>query len=113
MSLKKSNKPVIYSVGHSAYTSGAFISLLQSFSIESVADIRRNPGYSQYPWFNKELLVKDLEKAGIDYIHLESLGGRRVTQENSPNNRLRSTSMRGYADHMVTPEFKSSMQVLE
>jgi len=54
-----------------------------------------------------------LQEAGIEYVHLEGLGGRRKTQKNSMNDRWRNDSFRGYADYMETADFKRAVENLE
>ncbi|MEJ7676706.1 MAG: DUF488 domain-containing protein [Segetibacter sp.] len=72
------SKPnVIYTIGHSTHTSEEIISMLQSFQIELVADIRSLPGSRRYPHFNKEALEISLSLNNIKYVHLIDLGGRR------------------------------------
>lgn len=90
-----------------------FIDMLQSFGIEILTDIRRFAGSRKYPQFNQENLALSLKAAGIDYIHLENLGGRRKLQKNSKNNRWRNESFRGYADYMETAEFEKAIAGLE
>lgn len=90
-----------------------FIVMLQSFDIEMLADIRRFAGSRKYPQFNQENLAISLKANGIDYNHLEDLGGRRKTQKDSKNNLWRNESFRGYADYMETEEFKKAIAELE
>ena len=86
---------------------------LKSFNIELLADIRRFPGSKKYPQFNQGNLAKALKEAGIDYVHLEDLGGRRKMQKDSINSRWRNESFRGYADYMQTSAFKNAIESLE
>jgi uncharacterized protein (DUF488 family) len=113
MSFKKPHQPTLYTVGHSTYKQTDFLNLLRSFDIKTVADIRRFPGSKKYPWFNKEELEAALQHAGIGYVHLEGLGGRRKVQEGSKNSRWRNASFRGYADYMETDEFREAIAALE
>jgi uncharacterized protein (DUF488 family) len=47
-------------------------------------------------------------QAGIDYVHLKSLGGLRKPKKNSTLNAgWRNDSFRVYADYMQTPEFQA------
>ena len=46
----------IWTIGHSTRTLEELLSMLQSFSIELVADVRNFPGSRKYPYFNKESL---------------------------------------------------------
>src|SRR5690349_16505641 len=104
---------LVYTIGHSTHAIEVFISMLQSFSIELVADIRNFPGSRRYPQFNKDNLEISLQQAGINYIHLKELGGRRKPLPNSINTNWRNEAFRGYADYMQTDEFKNGMIKLE
>lgn len=103
----------IYTIGHSTHSIETFIAMLQSFDIRMLADIRRFPGSRKYPWFNKEYLSDALQKAGIHYMHLEALGGRRKMRKDSKNDRWRNDSFRGYADYMETADFEKAVAELE
>lgn len=62
------------------------------------------------PHFNRESLEKTLPEAGIRYVWLKALGGRRgKIRDDSPNVALRSPSFRNYADHMLTREFECAI----
>jgi uncharacterized protein (DUF488 family) len=65
------------------------------------------------PHFNRESLAKALPEAGIRYIWMKELGGRRKKSlAASPNLALRNESFRNYADHMLTPEFEHALAEL-
>src|SRR5690606_40945577 len=87
-----SEERVVYTVGHSTHNITRLIAMLQSFGIRTLVDIRRFPGSRKFPDFNKEQLEQELQKAGINYIHLEGLGGRRQVQKNSKNDRDRKST---------------------
>lgn len=103
----------IYTIGHSTRSLAEFLNMLQFFDIKILADIRSLPGSRKYPQFNKEDLKISLENAGIQYLHLADLGGRRKVKKGSKNNRWNNASFRGYADYMVTEEFKNAIVELE
>lgn len=67
----------LYTIGHSNITASAFTDLLKQYQIQVVVDVRSSP-YSQYsPQFNRELVEKTLEEAGIEYKFAgDYLGGR-------------------------------------
>ncbi|MDB5229314.1 MAG: hypothetical protein JWN76_119 [Chitinophagaceae bacterium] len=104
---------IIYTVGHSTRGIEEFISMLQSFNIEILADVRHYPGSRAFPQFNKDALEISLPAARIEYVHLMGLGGRRKPQVNSINTAWRHTAFRGYADYMQTNEFKTAVKDLE
>jgi uncharacterized protein (DUF488 family) len=103
----------IWTIGHSTKTIDHFISALQSFNIELVADIRSFPGSRRYPHFNKEALEVSLPVNGINYTHLKELGGRRRAKEDSINTGWRNAAFRGFADYMQTDNFKKGIEQLE
>lgn len=103
----------IYTIGHSTHRIADFVSMLQSFQIKTVADIRHFPGSKKFPWFNKENVKETLRLNGINYVHLLGLGGRRKVNKNSINNRWNNDSFRGYADYMETPDFENAANELQ
>lgn len=104
---------IIYTIGHSTHSFDKFLKMLQSFHIKGLVDIRRLPGSCKYPQFNQDNLKTSLEDAGIQYRHLEDLGGRRKAKANSRNNRWRNESFKGYADYMETEKFGKAIGRLE
>lgn len=76
----KEAKDEIYTIGHSNIDLEKFFAMLNG--IEILVDARSEP-YSKYvPQFNSDILKKQLEKAGIEYIFLKNdyvgniIGGR-------------------------------------
>jgi uncharacterized protein (DUF488 family) len=83
---------------------------LQSHSIKNLVDIRAFPTSRRLPHFNRENLERSLAEAGIRYLWMKDLGGRRKKSlEVSPNVSLRNDSFRNYADYMLSPEFERAM----
>ena len=104
---------IIWTIGHSTRTIEEFISLLHSFNIALLADIRSYPGSKRYPHFNKTSLEASLREAGIQYVHFPGLGGRRKPRPDSTNTAWRHAAFKGYADYMETDEFKQAIEELE
>lgn len=97
----------LYTIGHSTRTLDELIEALRAHSILTLADIRSFPMSRRLPHFNRESLEKTLPAAGIQYVWMKELGGRRKTiRDDSPNIALRNSSFRNYADHMLTEEFQ-------
>lgn len=111
--LKGHERPRIWTIGHSTREIDQFIAMLRSFGIELLADVRHFPGSRKFPHFNKLLLKEALERAGIEYLHFEDLGGRRKPKPDSIHTEWRNEAFRGYADHMETPAFRDSIELLE
>lgn len=102
----------VFTVGHSTRTLPEFVSLLKAHGIRRVVDVRSVPRSRHTPQFNQARLARKLRGAGIAYLHLKKLGGRRHTSKASVNLGWRNTSFRGFADYMQTPEFTAGIQQL-
>jgi uncharacterized protein (DUF488 family) len=99
----------IWTIGHSTRTLEAFVAVLHAHGIEAIADVRRFPGSRRLPQFNEPALADGLERAGIAYRSLTSLGGRRRPQPDSVNTGWRHEAFRGYADHLASEEFADGL----
>jgi uncharacterized protein (DUF488 family) len=97
--------PSINSVGHGTRASEEFVDVLRTAGVNTLADIRSAPGSRRHPQFGQAALAASLKDAGIDYVHLRGLGGRREPATDSPHVALKVDAFRGYADHMSTDEF--------
>lgn len=103
----------IWTIGHSTLPASEFVALLLRHGITLLVDIRRHPGSRNAPQFGQAALCEALDAAGIGYVHLAELGGRRNPMPDSPNGAWRNASFRGYADHMETDEFRTGLRELE
>jgi uncharacterized protein (DUF488 family) len=108
-----SEKKIIWTIGHSTRAFDEFASMLTAFQIHHVIDIRRFASSKRFPQYNKELLALALSNMGIQYSHMEALGGRRNPRPDSQNTAWRVKGFRGYADYMETDEFKAAITKLE
>ena len=103
----------LYTIGHSTRTLEELVVALQSHSIKTLVDIRAFPMSRRLPHFNREALGKTLPEAGIRYLWMKELGGRRKKfLQDSPNIALRNDSFRNYADYMLTPDFERRLSEL-
>ena len=96
---------MVCTIGHSNRAIEEFMSLLMANNITQVIDVRTIPRSRHNPQFNLDSLPASLAAAGIDYVHMPSLGGLRHAHPDSPNTGWHNASFRGYADHMQTAEF--------
>ena len=110
--LKEKNK-TIWTIGHSTRTLEEFVTMLHSFNVEVIADIRSFPGSRKFPQFNKEALEISLPQNNIQYVHIKELGGRRKANPDSKNTAWRHIAFRSYADYMETTSFKDGIKQLE
>lgn len=101
----------IYTIGHSVHPVDAFVEMLTSFRITQLADIRSVPRSGRHPQFNRDALQRSLTEAGIQYIHIPALGGRRqvASRESSAKH---VSGLQGYAAHMQSDEFKGGIEQL-
>jgi uncharacterized protein (DUF488 family) len=102
----------IYTIGHSTHPIETFIAMLASHGVRTLVDVRTVPGSRHNPQFGQAALTRELATAGIDYLHMEALGGLRKTSEESVNTGWRNKSFRGYADFMQTDEFAAAVAEL-
>ena len=103
----------LYTIGHSTRTLEEVLQALQAHSIQILVDIRSFPMSRRMPHFNRENLERALASAGLEYVWMKALGGRRKkTLAESPNIALRNESFRNYADHMLSSEFKEAVAEL-
>ena len=114
MSKKENQKSnvVIYTIGHSTREIDEFVELLKLNKIEALIDVRKLPGSKKYPHFNQEELSISLGSAGILYIYLKELGGRRKANKDSINTIWKNKSLQAYADYMGTAEFLKGIDIL-
>src|SRR5207248_166508 len=80
----------LYTIGHSTRTLDELVEALHAHSIKTLVDIRAFPMSRRLPHFNRESLEKSLPEAGIRYVWMQELGGRRKKSlAESPNLALR------------------------
>ena len=101
---------VIFTIGHSTRPIEEFIRLLKAHGVQRLIDVRTIPRSRHNPQFSREQLSPALHRARLHYRHLPGLGGLRRPAPDSPNTAWRNTSFRGYADHMQTAEFRTSLE---
>jgi uncharacterized protein (DUF488 family) len=102
----------IWTIGHSTRSSEKFIALLTAHAMMLVADVRRFPGSRKHPQFGQAALQAALRSAGLEYVHLPELGGRRQPRADSPNTAWRNEAFRGYADYMQSDDYRSGIERL-
>jgi uncharacterized protein (DUF488 family) len=101
----------VLTVGHSNRELAEFLQLLGVHEVERIVDVRRFPGSYRLPHFGGAVLPGALAGAGIDYVHVEGLGGRRRVDPDAPaevGDAWRHTSFRAYAQHTRSEEFAAA-----
>lgn len=102
----------IWTIGHSTRSIDDFLALLRQPGVITVADVRRFPGSRRHPQFGQDALAMSLAEAAIGYEHFPELGGRRRARKDSPNTAWRNAAFRGYADYMMTNDFRAGVDRL-
>jgi uncharacterized protein (DUF488 family) len=109
---ESSDRPRIYTIGHSTRSLAQFESLLIREKIRQLVDVRTFPASRRYPHFNREALTASLSAQGILYRWMPELGGRRTPRRDSHNTAWKNAGFRGYADYMETREFREALDTL-
>jgi uncharacterized protein (DUF488 family) len=97
--------PKVWSVGHGTRPVAELVTVLKEAGVKVLADVRSVPGSRRHPQFGRVALTSSLADAGIEYVHLRGLGGRRDAVPGSPHVALKVDAFRGYADHLASAEF--------
>jgi uncharacterized protein (DUF488 family) len=107
----------VYTIGHSTRSEDDLLALLDGSrsppALKLIADVRAFPSSRRHPQFNRAALADWLPAAGIEYVHLPGLGGRREPAPGSPNTGWNERAFQGYADHMSSEEFGTALAELE
>lgn len=102
----------LFTVGHSNRTLVEFTALLSASEIACVVDVRSQPGSRAYPHFDSEALAVSLPAAGIAYLPMPALGGRRqrsLPKADTRNAMWRNRSFRYYADYALSDAFAEAL----
>jgi uncharacterized protein (DUF488 family) len=102
----------ILTIGHSTRPLDELIDLLRTHGVARLVDVRAFPRSRRHPQFNIDTLPAALAASGLDYTHLQALGGRRPARADSHNTAWREPGFRGYADYMETPAFEGGLKAL-
>lgn len=104
----------LWTVGHWTCPEPEFLRPLLAQRIELLADVRAQPGSRRSPQFDSERMPRWLARAGIDYVHLPELGGRRGRQhvDQDINAGWRERSFHNYADYTLGPSYRHGIQRL-
>ena len=104
----------VFTVGHGTKTLDELLEILRAAGVTMLVDVRRFPGSKRYPHFDREGLEVSLPGGGVDYEWCgEGLGGRRNRRPTSRHPAWNNAAFQGYADHMDTDEFRTSLHELE
>lgn len=104
----------IWTIGHWTCQESMFIARLDAQGIDVLADVRAHPGSRRSPQFGRDVMPEWLDRAGIDYVHLDELGGRRRKQDVAPdiNDGWENPSFKNYADYTLLPAYEQGIATL-
>jgi uncharacterized protein (DUF488 family) len=102
----------VHTVGHGTLPAEAFASLLNDAHVRCVVDIRSFPASRHNPQFGREEMERWAPIAGLEYVWMRVLGGRRRPVAGSKHVALRHDAFRAYADYMETPAFLAGVDEL-
>ena len=101
---------LLYTIGHSTRIFDELLDALKAHEIQALVDIRVFPMSRRLPQFNRKSLERTLPSGGLRYVWMKDLGGyRKKILDESPNIGLRNSSVRNYADYMLTPDFEKAV----
>lgn len=105
----------MWTIGHWTCPQPVFLRPLLEQDVELLVDVRALPGSRRSPQFDADELQGWLVDAGIDYVHLTELGGRRKRQDVDPliNAGWKNVSFRNYADYTLTPPYQHGLDRLQ
>ena len=87
--------------------------MLREAGVGQAIDIRRYAASRKWPHFNADALAKSLPAAGITYVAMPELGGRRRSSKSSRHGAWKSETFRAYADFLETSEARDALLRLE
>jgi uncharacterized protein (DUF488 family) len=103
----------IFTIGHSTHPIEEFLALLSQHEILALADVRSYPSSKRWPHFNQEELQRALERGGLEYRWLKSLGGRRKSKDpESAHSAWQIPAFRSYADYAESEDFRAGLDEL-
>ncbi|HTK16318.1 MAG TPA: DUF488 domain-containing protein [Acidimicrobiia bacterium] len=102
----------LYTVGHGTLPAEVFAALVEGAHVARLVDVRSFPGSRHNPQFARGEMERWVPDAGIGYVWMRELGGRRRAVADSKHMALRNDAFRGYADYMETSAFLAGVEEL-
>ena len=103
----------VFTMGFSNRSWEDTVEILTNHRMQRLVDIRTLPGSRRTPQFNLENLEQKLPAAGVEYLHLKSLGGlRKPIRDSTLNAAWKNDGFRAYADYMQSTEFETALDTL-
>lgn len=100
----------VFTIGHGTRPGEELVACLDEVSVRTLVDVRRFPGSRRNPQFGQAALAARLAEAGIEYRHLEELGGRRSGEPGEERFAcLRVGAFRSYAARMGSEPWQGAL----
>jgi uncharacterized protein (DUF488 family) len=100
----------VYTIGHGTRPAEELVACLQEGGVRTLVDVRRFPGSRRNPQFGQEPLAATLTAAGIAYVHLPELGGRRTGEPGEERFAcVREAAFRSYAARMGRADWQEAL----
>ena len=100
--------PTLWTIGHSTRSWDEFVLMLNEAGITALVDVRRYAASRRNPQFSGEEMARTLPAAGIAYLSVPELGGRRTPRPDTTNLAWRNAGFRGYADYMQSEAYQDA-----
>jgi uncharacterized protein (DUF488 family) len=99
----------VFTIGHGRRPAEELVACLQDAGVRTLIDVRRFPGSRRNPQFNQAALAATVGEAGIEYRHVQELGGRSGEQGEERFPCIRVNAFRSYAARMGTPSWQAAL----
>ena len=100
----------VWTIGHGTRSADELVETLREAGVETLVDVRRFPGSRRNPQFGQAALAAVLDRAGLAYLHLADLGGRRSGVPGEDRfGCLRVAAFRSYAAWMSSSEWQHAI----
>lgn len=105
-----SHSPGVVSIGYEGRTADELIASVVAAGVDVLVDVRLNP-ISRKPGLSKTKLAAALHEAGVDYLHLRTLGNPRENRDPFWSGRV-AEGVQHFRTLMTAPEPTASLDEL-
>lgn len=100
----------LFTIGHGTRSADELVACLDEAAVRTLVDVRRFPGSRRNPQFNRDALAASLAAAGIEYRHVEELGGRLSGEPGEERfGCIQVAAFRSYAARMGNPAWQEAL----
>lgn len=104
------NGKTVFTLGHGARPAEELVECLLAARVGTLVDVRRFPASRRHPHFNRDALETAVTAAGVEYRHVEELGGRRSKEEGEERFAcIETPAFRSYAARMGTEAWQEAL----